>query len=109
MMLGVAPDRSFGVLSPAFRGCEGNLALQIFATLGCNFLKGKRCELHGTGFQPLECLFCHHDRIGQGPMCHLDLERDWNTPAGWSLVARWCKQTGLWGNLKDYGLAGLKS
>ena len=108
MMLELAPDRSFGVLSPAFKGCEGTFALQIYASLGCNFLKDHRCELHGTGFQPLECRFCHHDRLGQGPQCHADLENDWNSPAGRALVARWCRLTRLWGRLESYGLAHLK-
>jgi hypothetical protein len=109
MMLELSPDRSFGVISPAFKGCEGTFALQIYAALGCNFLKDKRCELHGTGYQPLECRFCHHDRLGQGPQCHADLERDWNTPAGRALVARWCRLTRLWGRLEAYGLGRLKN
>jgi hypothetical protein len=108
MMLEISPDRTFGVLSPAFKGCEGTFALQIYATLGCNFLKNDRCELFGTGFQPLECRFCHHDRLGQGPQCHADLEKDWNTPAGRALVARWCRLTHLWGRLESYGLSKLK-
>jgi len=108
MMLELSPDRSFGAISPAFKGCEGTFALQIYAALGCNFLKDRRCELHGTGYQPLECRFCHHDRLGQGPQCHADLETDWNTPAGRALVARWCKLTRLWGRLEAYGLGKLK-
>ena len=96
MMLELAPDRSFGVLAPAFRGCEGQFALQRYARRGCTFLlAGSRCELYGTGFMPLECRFCHHDRPGQGVNCHADLEKDWNTPAGQELVAHWRRVTGL--------------
>jgi hypothetical protein len=96
MMLEMAPDRSFGVLSPAFKGNEGKLALNLFASRGCGFLVANRCELFGSGAQPLECRFCHHDRPGQGPRCHADLEKDWNTAPGRKLVARWLKESGLW-------------
>jgi len=91
MMLELALESSFGVVAPAFHGCGGNFALQEFAGRGCNFLAARRCELHGTGFQPLECRFCHHDRRGQGPECHAALEREWNTPAGRRAVGRWCR------------------
>jgi hypothetical protein len=67
MMLEPSPERTFGVLSPAFRGCEGTFALQQYATRGCAFLRDGRCELHGSGFQPMECRFCHHDRPGRRP------------------------------------------
>ncbi len=107
MMLEVAPERSFGVLSPAFRGCERGFALQRFADRGCNFLVDGLCELHGTGFQPLECRFCHHGRTGLGPKCHADLEADWHTPAGRKLVARWAGAFGLWTELRVHGLARL--
>ncbi len=96
MMLEMAPEGTFAVLSPAFKGSEGNFALQNFAANGCNFLKDGLCELHGSGHQPLECRFCHHSRAGQGPLCHADLEKDWNTPAGRALVARWGRLTGFW-------------
>ena len=99
MMLEMAPDRSFGVLSPAFKGCEVNFALDVYSGRGCTFLKDDRCELHGTGFQPLECRFCHHDRPGMGPKCHADVERDWNTSRGRVLVVRWAKLTGFWERL----------
>ncbi|HEX2980297.1 MAG TPA: hypothetical protein VHO48_08540 [Anaerolineaceae bacterium] len=89
MMLEIAPERTFGVLSPAFKGCEGKLALNLYAKRGCTFLHNGLCELHGTGFQPLECRFCHHDRVGQGLRCHADLEKDWHTPAGQALVEEW--------------------
>jgi hypothetical protein len=95
MMLEMAPG-SFGVLSPAFRGNELAFAKQLFADQGCTFLKDGLCELHATGLQPLECRFCHHDRVGQGPLCHASIEHDWNTPAGVALVVKWSKQTGFW-------------
>ena len=94
MMLEVSPELTFGVLSPAFKGCEGKFAINLYAPMGCNFLKNKMCELHGTGFQPLECRFCHHDRLGSGPQCHADLEKDWNTPAGQQLIVRWSNLVG---------------
>jgi hypothetical protein len=92
MMLEVSPDFTYGVLSPAFSGCEGNFALQEYAKNGCNFLKDGLCELHGTGYEPLECLFCHHLRAGLGPKCHADLEKDWRTPAGQRLVRQWMEE-----------------
>jgi hypothetical protein len=96
MMLELAPDRSFGVLAPAFKGNEAKAALSIFSGRGCCFLNEGLCELHGTGHMPLECRFCHHGRPGQGPKCHADIEKDWRTPAGKTLVARWIKESGLW-------------
>ncbi len=89
MMLEMAPGFGFGVLSPAFKGGEVKCAYQEYASAGCTFLIDNKCELHGTGHQPLECRYCHHDRVGMGPRCHADIERDWNTPAGRALVVRW--------------------
>jgi hypothetical protein len=109
MMLEVAPERTFGVLSPAFKGGEGGFALQQYATRGCTFLKEARCELYATAFQPLECRFCHHDRPGMGPQCHADLEKAWNTPAGRALVSKWSKPTGIWRDLSLYGLEKLRA
>ncbi len=96
MMLEMSPGRTYGVLSPAFKGNEGDFARQIFAQRGCTFLKEGLCELFDTGFEPLECRFCHHDRPGQGPKAHADIERDWNTPVGKDLIVKWSKQTGFW-------------
>ena len=95
MMLEVAPEMTFGVLSPAFKGCEGFYATNQFARNRCTFLKEDRCELYDTGHQPLECRFCHHERRGMGPKCHADLEKDWRTPAGQALVERWIRQINL--------------
>jgi len=95
MMLEIAPEHTFGVLSPAFKGCERSFATNQFAQNGCNFLKNNLCELYGTGHQPLECRFCHHERHGLGPKCHTALEKDWKTPAGQALVEKWIKQVGL--------------
>jgi hypothetical protein len=96
MMLEVAPEFSFGVLSPAFKGNEVNYAMQLFAEQGCTFLKDNRCELFGSGNQPLECRFCHHDRAGQGKDCHRDIENDWNSERGKRLIVRWGNITGYW-------------
>ncbi len=92
MMLEIAPELTFGVLSPSFKGCERSIATNQFANNGCTFLDHERCELYGTGHEPLECRFCHHDRRGLGPKCHQDLERDWKTSAGQALVGNWIKQ-----------------
>jgi hypothetical protein len=103
MMLEMSPDLSFGVLSPAFKGCEGNFALNEYANQGCNFLKNGLCELFNSDFQPLECRYCHHDRIGLGEKCHLDIEKDWNTLSGQAMTAHWGKMTGLWERHKGPG------
>ena len=100
MMLEMSPDRSFGVLSPAFRGCEVQFASNLYADRGCTFLVNNLCELHATGLMPLECRFCHHDRVGLGPRCHADIERDWNTAAGRALVVRWSNLTNFWADLQ---------
>ena len=92
MMLEIAPELTFGVLSPAFKGCETSLATNAYAKNGCTFLHNNLCELYGTSHEPLECRFCHHNRRGQGPKCHADLERDWKTPAGQALVETWVRQ-----------------
>lgn len=91
MMLELAPELTFGVLSPAFKGCEGNFALNEFSKNGCNFFKNSLCELFGTGIQPLECRFCHHDRHGEGEKCHLDIENEWHSQAGYDLIERWIR------------------
>jgi len=101
IMLEMSPDLTFGVLSPAFAGCETDFADNRFAANGCNFLKYNLCELFGTGVQPLECRYCHHDRPGLSPQCHAELEKDWNTSLGQPLVVRWAKLTGFWDRLES--------
>jgi hypothetical protein len=99
MMLEMSPDRRFGVLSPAFAGNEVDFALDRYKERGCTFLRNQRCELHGTGLQPLECRFCHHDRPGEGLACHAAIEREWHSDAGRALVTRWARLTGFWERL----------
>jgi hypothetical protein len=96
MMLEISPEHDFGVLSPSFKGNECNYALQIFSKHGCTFFSEGLCELFGTGFQPLECRFCHHDRHGSGTKCHLDIEKEWNTESAKRLIIRWGNLTGFW-------------
>jgi len=96
MMLEMAPEGTFSVLSPAFKGNEGNFALEVFANQGCTFFKDGLCELFGTGHEPLECRYCHHDRKGLGRQCHTDIESHWNTPEAKRLIVRWGNLTGFW-------------
>jgi hypothetical protein len=96
MMLEISPEKDFGVLSPAFKGNEVNYALQAFSGNGCTFYNDGLCELFGTGLQPLECRFCHHDRAGQGPKCHADIEKEWKTSYAKRVVVRWGNLTGFW-------------
>jgi hypothetical protein len=102
MMLEISPELTFGVLAPAFKGNEANIAIQTFARQGCTFLKDKLCTLFGTGLQPLECRFCHHSRPGLGPKCHAALEADWHGKAGQMLVIRWSKMTNVF---ERYGVS----
>ncbi len=92
MMLELAPEMNFAVLSPAFRGCEQSFALQEFSSLGCNFLKDGICEIHDKDFLPLECAYCHHSRKGMGIKCHADIEQDWKTLKGQILVKQWIEK-----------------
>ncbi len=101
MMLEMSPDRSFGVLSPAFSGCELQFAMNEYAQRGCTFLRDQRCELHATGLMPLECRFCHHERPGMGPRCHDDIGKDWNTASGRALVVHWSNLTNFWARIKQ--------
>ena len=101
MMLEIAPDFTFGVLAPAFKGNEGNLALQFFAKSGCTFLVDERCELFPSKLMPLECRFCHHTRSAQGPVCHAAIETDWHSTKGSQLVNQWGRITGLWSRLRE--------
>lgn len=96
MMLEISPEHDFGVLSPAFKGNESNFALQIFSQNGCTFFNNELCELFGTGFQPLECHYCHHERKGRGIKCHLDIEKDWKTSQGQRLIVKWGNAIGFW-------------
>jgi len=82
------------------KGAVFHFALQEYVRSGCTFLRRGLCALHGMGFEPLKCLFCHHDRIGQGSVCHSALEADWDSAAGWRLVSGWIARVGL---LKRYG------
>ncbi len=96
MMLEISPEMNFAVLSPSFKGNEVNYALQVFSDNGCTFLVNDLCELFGKDFQPLECRFCHHDRKGKGKKCHADIEKQWNSKEGKSLIVEWGNLTGFW-------------
>ena len=95
MMMEISPDFDFAVLSPAFSGCEGFIATKETAGNGCNFQKEGLCELHGSDIYPLECAFCHHERVGLGKLCHTYIAREWKSLRGQNLVARWQKLVGL--------------
>jgi hypothetical protein len=101
MMLEIAPEFTFAVLSPAFKGCESTYATNEFSKSGCNFYKNELCELHGTNLQPLECRVCHHNYPGLGPACHSDIEKQWNSNEGQQLVIQWMKQTNFFEKLPN--------
>jgi Fe-S-cluster containining protein len=89
IMLEISPEQDFCVLSPAFKGCESQLVNYSHILRGCTFLQNNLCELYGTGFQPLECRFCHHLRRGLGSQCHAALETEWKSDLGRGLVETW--------------------
>lgn len=95
MMLEMSPDRTHGVLSPAFKGCELDFARQVYADRGCTFLQDGRCELFGSGLEPLECRHCHHASPQAGHRCHDEIGRSWNTASGRDLIVVWSRQTGF--------------
>jgi hypothetical protein len=101
MMLELSQDKIFGVLSPAFKGCEQAFATELFVNNGCTFLKNDKCELFDTGYEPLECRYCHHDRRGMGLKCHIDIGNEWNGDEGRALVVYWSKQTDFWKKLNS--------
>jgi hypothetical protein len=92
MMLEIAPERTFGVLAPAFKGCEMDFAWQEYSHLGCTFLQDGMCELHSTGYLPFECRFCHHERLGSGKECHAEIEREWHRSKGEVLIRHWMRK-----------------
>jgi hypothetical protein len=96
MMLELSPQGDFGVLSPAFKGNEGNYALQIFAASGCTFFNDGFCEIYNTGLQPLECRYCHHNRKDKGKECHHDIGLQWNSREGKRLIVQWGNLIGFW-------------
>ena len=91
MMLEFSTDLSFAVLSPAFKGNEAYFALQYFSKTGCTFFSENRCTIFLSKYQPIECRFCHHDRLGLGPQCHLKIAQDWNSSKGKRLVKHWLR------------------
>jgi len=44
MMLEISPERTFGVLSPAFRGGKGKFALNNYAQNRCNLSQNELLE-----------------------------------------------------------------
>jgi len=101
MMIEISPDFKFAVLSPAFKGCEGLIAINEFSKAGCTFFFNRLCELHGKSIQPLECRVCHHSITGMGLKCHLEIEKKWNTSEAQDLVVNWMELTNFWVKLQN--------
>ena len=95
LMLEFAPDFSFGILAPAFKGNEGHCAFTLYSHNGCTFLCDSGCEIFDAAYRPIECRFCHHNRPDQGLSCHLAVARDWDTSKGRRLVHRWLSMQNL--------------
>jgi len=95
LMVAFSPDLSYGILSPAFRGNESHHALQVFASAGCTFLNQSGCKIFDTHYRPLECRYCHHDRMGLGLSCHLSIAKNWNISKGKRTVHHWLEMVEL--------------
>ncbi|WP_455381859.1 hypothetical protein [Salinispira pacifica] len=86
-----APDRSYAVLAPATPGREMSISPWKSGLKPCIFFRYGLCVLFGTGLQPLECRFCHHERRGQGLLCHQAIGAEWRSSAGRRLIERWLR------------------
>lgn len=96
LMLEFSPDLSYGILEPAFKGNEGYFALALYASQGCTFLEDMgQCSIFSQPYRPLECRFCHHERIGRGIHCHQAIAHEWNSSKGKRLVHYWLQEQGL--------------
>lgn len=100
IMLEISPELTFGVLSPAFKGCEMNIAINLFKENWCTFYHNGLCDLHNTPYLPLECAFCNHDSKGQGQKCHTDIEQLWKSKENQKIIKEWGEMVGLWERLR---------
>lgn len=88
------------VLAPASIGCEGRdapdmdlgsmLKFLIQGSWGkgrCTFLKDGLCELHDSGYKPMQCRESYCCK-SEGPS-NLEMSEMWDTPYGRQMVARW--------------------
>jgi hypothetical protein len=95
-------DSRVYVLAPASLECEGEYAPEIsfwdflmggVACKGaCTFLKDGLCEIHTSGFKPLQCRV--GSNCGQPFLNNIDMARYWMGEAGAAAVARWCEING---------------
>jgi Fe-S-cluster containining protein len=92
-------DRIY-LLCPAAEDCEGcfapigdflEMALGLFEKGQCTFLKAGKCEIHDSGFKPLECRTAHHDREDEElPLDErASIAAAWMTDRGRQIVAEW--------------------
>ena len=87
------------VLSPAVAGYEGKIGPQAVMSGKewkkgtCTFFGKQRCEIHGSGFKPLECrlALCCNVAIGrQADDAHAHaIPRAWDSWRGRRIIKRW--------------------
>ncbi len=97
----VGNDERVYLLCPASVGSEGDFApttdwLQML--LGgwkkgaCTFLAKGKCDIHNSGFKPLECRLAHHTREDAGDTVNaqrVGIVAAWMTDRGRKIVAEW--------------------
>lgn len=80
-------------ISPAIVGYEASPAPSTarIVALGkgpCTFLKDGLCEIHDSGFKPIQCRNAHHSKGTVEPSVE-EMETIWNTDEGRAVVAEW--------------------
>ena len=89
-------DRIF-VIAPAARGYGGSDAPEMelfdfnFKKGRCVFFVKNACELHASGFKPIQCRMALGCRENECPD-NYDIARAWNTVEGREVVELWQKE-----------------
>ena len=79
---------SFHILCPSVRGHECQHDMTHFSG-GCTFLKDGLCEIHDSGFKPLEGRAVHHDDDYSTEGMHEYIINRWDNREGRRVFRRW--------------------
>ena len=88
------------MLAPASLGHEGAFAPEMewgdffFIKGQCTFLKNDRCEIHDSGFKPIQCRYAHCSEMKANPS-NYDMARMWDTPEGEAALELWERTKGV--------------
>lgn len=98
----------FFILAPASKGAESQEAPECPSLVSwyhgwykgrCNFLtKQGLCELHDSGFKPLQCRTGSGCSPTDGYYSNLDMAKKWDTKKGRAAIKRWEKEVGFVGD-----------